>query len=113
MTSPSKRTVTDKLCDQARRKVWSKLEKDYERAFVHRPASDEFFKKMEELFEKLDHKLVPRPLSKAEILSLTTRAGKAFVALIGVEAKKNPQPKMREATNIVTGETRMIPDYGE
>ena len=113
MASPSKRTITDKLCDQAKRQVWAKLERDYERAFIHRPAGDEFFAKMDELLVKVDTHLQVRPLTRAAINSVGQRAGKAFGALIRVETKQKPQPKMRQCISLETGETRLIPDYGE
>lgn len=108
---PVKRTVTDKLCDQARNRVWSKLEKDYEKAFAGPPAGEEFFAKLGELFGKLDDYLQERPLTKAKILSVTNRAGKAFVSLIRAETKKTPKPRMREVIHMQTGESRWIREY--
>lgn len=108
---PVKRTVTDKLCDQARARVWSKLEKDYEKAFVGPPAGDEFFTKLDELFGKLDGYLQERPITKAQLLSVTRRAEKAFLSLIKIETKKTPQPRMREVIHMQTGESRWITEY--
>ena len=112
MTSPpSKRTVTDKLVDQALRRLAKRLETEYEKCCPHRPAGAGWFERLDRAEIKLHELLAKRPLSKAEIVATCDRAFKALRTALGEEKRK--QPRYREATNIETGEKRMIPDYGE
>jgi hypothetical protein len=112
-TSPSKRTVTDKLCDQAKRQVMRRLESEYEKAFPHKAAGDEFFVKLATLEGKVHDYLLQRPMTKAEINSVVTRSVKAGKIAIREAAKKVTQPQYRECVDIETGEVRLIPDYDD
>lgn len=110
-TAPSKRTVTDKLCDQAERKVMRRLETDYEKVFPHTPAGDSLWPRLTKLQEKITVRLAERPISKAEINGVVEKAGKLSRALLKEESKKVVQPRYRECTHIDTGAVRLIPDY--
>lgn len=105
--SPSKRTVTDKLVDQALRRVAKRLEAAYEECCPHRPAGAEWFARLDRAEAKLHELLSKRPLTKAEINATTERAFKALRQGLREEAKQ--QPRMQELVNIETGETRLIP----
>ena len=110
-TAPSKRTVTDKLVDQALRRLAKRLEGEYEKCCPSKPASPDWFERLDRAELKLHELLEKRPLSKAEIVATTDRAYKALRQALQVEKQK--QPRYREATNIETGAVRLIPDYGE
>ena len=110
-TAPSKRTVTDKLCDQALRRLVKRCETDYGKAFPHKPAGDSFFARMDEISDKLQVYLEKRPLTKAEINGLGERAWKALRAALREEAAKVKQPRYRECTHMDTGVVRLIPEY--
>jgi hypothetical protein len=109
MTTAPSRTVTDKLCNQAMRRVAKKLEEEYERCFPHLPAGPVVFEKIDKLEVKLHEHLAKRPLTKAEIISVEVRAFKAARGMLRKHAGDVVQPKFVEATNIVTGKVRMIP----
>ena len=111
--SPSNRTITDKLCDQAQRQIGKKLDVLYEKSFPHHPAGDEFFAKIDEFEKKVATRLAERPLTRAEINGVVEKAGKILRAFIRDETKRSAQPRYREAINMETGERRLIPDYGD
>ena len=110
--SHSKRTVTDKLCDQLKTRFMRKAEMLYEKAFPERPAQEEFFVKFDALLVKLHDHLQPRPLTRPEIDTIGRRGEKALGATIKNAAKLVKQPRYREAINM-DGTTRKFPDYGE
>jgi hypothetical protein len=109
-TAPSKRTVTDRMCDSAERQIMRRLEKDYEKIFTHKPAEDSFFERLTKLQEKITVRLAERPITKAEINGVVDKAGKLSRALLKEEAKKVAQPRYRECIGL-DGTTRLIPDY--
>lgn len=106
----SKVTVTDKLCLQACFLLVKKLEKEYEQNFPNRPATDAFWKRLDEVEAKFMGALGKRPLTKAAINSLGDRAFKALRATMVNVATTVAQPRYREATNVDTGAVRMIQD---
>lgn len=107
MPSPSKRTVTDKLVDQAIRRFAQRLEKLYEECCPTHPATDDWFAMLDRVELKLMEMLAKRPLSRAEITAVVERAYKAIRQSLRAEVKK--QPRMQECVHIETGETRLIP----
>ena len=109
-TAPSKRTLTDKLCDQAIRRLMKRLEPEYEKAFPHLPAGDAFFAKLDAVGEKLQAHMAKRPISKAEIHAAGEKGFKHLRAVMREEAKKVTQPRYREAIGM-DGTVRLIPDY--
>ena len=84
----------------------------YEKEFTIRSAGDEFFVKFDALLEKLDGYLQVRPMTRPEIDTIGRRGEKALKATIKNEGKLVVQPRYREVTNMQTGVTHMIPDYG-
>lgn len=108
-----KQTVTDKLVKQAIFLLGRRLEGEYEKHFPHRTAGDEFFDRLTVVETKLSTVLEKRPLTKAEINSLSDRAYKSLRATMVKVAKTVKQPRFVEAINIATGEVRLIPNYNE
>jgi len=103
--------VTDKLCRRAFTRLAKKLEGEYEGHFPYVSAGNVFFDRLAHVETKLHQALAKRPITRAEIDSLELRAFKSLRATMVKVAKTVTQPKYREATNIETGETRLIPDY--
>lgn len=112
-TVHSKRTVTDKICDQVIRRLMKRLEVDYEKAFPHLPAGEEFFERLDAIGGKLQVRLAKRPISKAEIHAAGEKVFKYLRAAIREETKKAAQPRYRERIALTTGEVTLMPDYGE
>ena len=106
-------TVTDKLVKQAKFLLVRKLEEEYERHFPYITAGDAFFDRLTLVETKLDTVFEKRPITKAEINSMADRAYKSLRATMMKVAKTVKQPKYVEATDIKTGEVRLIPDYNE
>ena len=109
-TPPSKRTVSDKLVDQAFVRLAKRLEAEYEKCCPHRPASDDWFLRLDRAETKLHELLAKRPITKADIVATCERAFKALRAALAEEKRK--QPRFRECISL-TGEKHLIPDYGE
>lgn len=109
-TSPSS-TVTDKLCRRLFVRLAKKLEDEYEGHFPYVSAGDAFFDRLTKVEGQLHQALEKRPLTRAAIDSMELRAFKALRATMVKVAKTVTQPQFREATNIETGETRLIPEY--
>lgn len=104
-------TVTDKLCRRVFTRLAKKLETEYEGHFPYVSAGDEFFDRLSHVEAKLHQALEERPLTRAKIDSLELRAFKSLRATMMKVAKTVTQPQYREATHIMTGKTRLIPDY--
>lgn len=85
-----------------------KLGAEYDRIFPYVSASEEFFDRLRHVDLKLSLMLLKRPITRAEINALGMRAFKSLRASMLKDAKENPQPNYQEATNIETGEERLI-----
>lgn len=104
-----KRTNTDVACERALRKLVFKLEKDYASACPTFPAKPEFFEQMDRAEAKLMELLAVRPITQAEIDSITHRA---YVALReGLRKARVEQPRFVEVIHYETGATRTVPAY--
>jgi hypothetical protein len=103
--------VTDKLCRRVFVRLAKKLETEYEGHFPYVSAGDAFFDRLNHVEAKLHQALEQRPLTRAEIDSLELRAFKALRATMVKVAKTVTQPQFREAIDLETGKTRLIPEY--
>jgi hypothetical protein len=106
---PSKRTVTDKLCDETLRLFVLGIEVEYEKAFPYLPAPDWLFEQFESTYAKLAAKLEQRPITKAEIQTSGRKAGLTARHFLRKAAAEVTQPRFQEQVNIATGETKLIP----
>lgn len=104
----TKRTVTDKLVDQAFRRLAWQLEMEYERCT--QPAGEEWFALLDRVELRLHEMLAKRPLTKAEINSIGLRALKALrEPLRAIQCKQPKTQEMQECVDITTGKVRLIP----
>jgi hypothetical protein len=111
-TKPSPfRTVTDKLVEQALRRLTKRLEVEYESCCPYRSARSGWFEQLDRAEAKLHELFAPRPLNKAAIASASERAWKSLRATLREE--KRAQPRFQEVVNISTGAVHLIPHSGD
>lgn len=106
--SPSE-TITDKLCRLAVERLWSRLEKEYDRLFPHVGAGTDFLAYMEKWWEKILERLAKRPITRAEVNALEIEAYRAIRGKMLKIAESIQQPKFQEAVRIETGEVWQVP----
>ena len=99
---------SDSSIKLARHQFCRKLEKEYEQLFPFVRAPGEFFERLSEIDKLLTKAWAKRPITDAEIDSLGLRAYKRLRVAMIEHAGKTAQPDHLEATNIVTGEVRLI-----
>ena len=101
-------SLSDSLVKQACASLARKVEAEYNRVFPYVSASQEFFFTLSRVDIKLTAMWSKRPITRAEINALEMRAFKSLRASMLKDAKENPQPNYQKATNIETGEVRLV-----
>lgn len=100
ISESEKRTVTDKLVEQAFRQFSQRLELEYEKCIA--PAGAAWFEQLDRVETRLQEVLSVRPLAKHDIRVTTDRAFRALQKSLREERTR--QPKLRQAVRITTGE---------